>query len=207
MKTSAMMTPVTPPGAIALRPQIRARSKYFVASASARRPKPGCENGRLPKPANCRANRRMVMGGMRPRFRRDHGNRGIDTASERACGTFQLAVPHYATSSDEGLKSGKNGPGRVMTERRAASPTGPLPDRSLTGVLRLSLMRSALRQGRQKVTRWPSGPYDPIIKSIAHPIRSNCIESWFQLLNLWHPFIEGERDMQKPIHWIQLPIA
>ncbi len=61
MKTSAMMTPVTPPGAIALRPQIRARSKYFVASAIARRPEPGWEKGRLSKPANCRANRRMLM--------------------------------------------------------------------------------------------------------------------------------------------------
>src|SRR5215467_1572448 len=61
MKTSAMTTPVTPPGAIALRTQIRARSKYCIARASARRTKPGWES----KQANCKADRRMIMGGMR----------------------------------------------------------------------------------------------------------------------------------------------
>src|SRR5712672_1543742 len=106
MKTSAMMTPVTPPGAIALRPQIRARSKYFVASAIARRPEPGWEKGRLSKPANCRANRRMLMGGMSPRF----PERSWQPAASTLPQNTGLAAPSrwqfrtYATSSGGRLK-------------------------------------------------------------------------------------------------------
>src|SRR5215471_10110218 len=61
MKMSAMVTPVTPPGAIALRTQIRAGSKYCIARASARRQEPVWES----KQANCRADRRMLIGGIR----------------------------------------------------------------------------------------------------------------------------------------------
>ena len=52
------MTPVTPPGAIALRIQIRARSKDFVARAGTPRPARNLDS----KPANCAADHRMLMG-------------------------------------------------------------------------------------------------------------------------------------------------
>ena len=53
-----IMTPVTPPGAIALRTPIRARSKDFVAKAGAPRPERNLDS----KPANCAADHRMLMG-------------------------------------------------------------------------------------------------------------------------------------------------